>query len=411
MTREEREYEKALKAYLLECEKKFRAEHGKEVNGFGSDLSLELYKKYADEYINGEPWESPQTKQKNKFGVSKFIDFMEAEGFTEINPTSLLAYRRSLVECSPNTVSQYMKRVRASLNWMVNMRLIKENPVPKSMISQERYTTAKPILNKGELMEVLNAHRPERFRKSQFVRNRAMVILLLTSGMRESEMLALTPADLHWDEDSITIKSGKGRKTRTVSFMGIAKQAVKEYMARERPDSAGEFDPLFLTVDGDKFSAISKSSFYRAVKSYLIQATGRDDLSPHSLRHTYATYLTSDGMNATELQALLGHSSLSTTQRYAQLLAPDVAPIQHAESTFDEILFTAAARKKAEERALKSKTGPKPKRPMQENLFVSAYPPPEPEKKVDMRGRYTKPRSFHARPKDRFYATKSPSTQ
>ena len=76
MTREEREYEKALKAYLLECEKNFRAEHGQDVTSFGTTLTLEAYKKYADEYLNGEPWVSANTKKKNQVGVMKFIGFI-----------------------------------------------------------------------------------------------------------------------------------------------------------------------------------------------------------------------------------------------------------------------------------------------------------------------------------------------
>lgn len=402
MTREDREYEKSLKAYLLECEKKFRAEHGKETDGYGADLSLELYKQYADDYINGEPWESPQTKQKNKVGINKFINFMEEEGRTAINLESLLAYRRSLVGLSPNTISQYIRRLNTSLNWMVGMRLIKENPIPKSMLTNEKYQKAKPVLSKAELFGILNGTKPEELRVGQFVRNRAMAILLVTSGMRESELLALTPADLRWEEGSIVIKSGKGSKARTVPLMGIAKQAVKEYMERERPEGAGNFDPIFVMPDGDGFKPMSVSTFGCAIKSFLTHMTGRDDLSAHSLRHSCATFLISNGMNARDLQAILGHSSLNTTQRYAQLLAPDTMPIEHAKDVFSGLLFTNYAKRQAEEERLKRKPGPKPKQPV--------IPEPELPPVVITHGRKSAARIRRERPKLR-YIDRHPSTR
>lgn len=344
MTREEREYEKALKAYLLECEKKFREAHGKDTDGYGDALSMERYKQYADEYINGEPWRSPETKHKNQVGVNKFIRFMDAEGLEVIDTQSLLAYRRSLVDLSPNTVAQYMKRLNASLNWMVNMRLIKENPIPRSMLTQERYETAKAVLTKEELSLVLSTDRIAHMTKASFSRSRAIVILLLTSGLRESEALDLVPEDLHWEEGSITVRSGKGHKTRKVPFLPVAQNAVREYMQMSRPEGAGDLDPLFLTGSKDgTFRLMSTTSFYEAVCHYLERTTGRTDLSPHSLRHSFATFLVSDNVNVKTLQAALGHSSLSTTQRYAQLLSPDTSSVEAAKSTFDKLMPINAA--------------------------------------------------------------------
>ena len=89
------------------------------------------------------------------------------------------------------------------------------------------------------------------------------------------------------------------------------------------------------------------------VSHYLQTATGRDDLTAHSLRHSCATFLISDGMNAKSLQALLGHSSLLTTQRYAQLLAPDTAPIEQASSIFSDILPTTILKRKEEKQVKK----------------------------------------------------------
>lgn len=390
MTREEREYEKSLRSYLLKCEKKFRTEYAEKII---SGLSLEDYKRYADEYINGQRWESINTKRKNEVGVNKFLCFMEAEGYEVIDTISLLAYRRSLVNYASNTVAQYMKRLNASFNWMKDMRLIQENPIPKSMLIVERYEDAKAVLSPQEIILVLNAGRQSNTRKEVFVRNRAIVILLLTSGLREAEALAVTPEDLHWEEASITVKSGKGRKTRKVPFLPVAQNVVREYMQVSRPEEAGDFDPLFLTREKNgSLRPMGTTTLYEAVCNYLERATGRNDLTPHSLRHSFASVLVSDNMNVKNLQTVLGHSSLLTTQRYAQLLAPDISPIEAAKDTFDKLmpihkamelqrenLDQARHEREAEKRKMILKQKKRERRGRPVKARIPAYPKPAPD--------------------------------
>ena len=331
--------QKELKAYLQECERQFLAAHGE--TDFTPGVSLDDYKVYAEDYINGERYSSENTKKKNQVAIKKFIRFMDENGYQKINSQSLLAYRRSLVNYAPNTVSQYMKRLKGSFEWMVNMGLISENPMPVKMIRRETYDKAPAKLDIEDLYNILSPIRPKTVSRKNFARNRAMVLLTLGSALRESEVLALTPKDLHWgnsEDGYITVECGKGGKSRNAPFPASCQQAVREYIKFWRPSSATDSDPVFLQVaDNGSFKPLSVSTFYSSIKSHIRVTTGRLDLTPHSLRHSAASFLVSNQMNVKELQAVLGHSSLLTTQRYAQLLYPNTAPTQHANVIFDDL--------------------------------------------------------------------------
>ena len=339
MTKAERQYQKDLQAYLQDCEKKFRENYGKDKEDSQPPFPMETYKKYAKEYLM-EPWPSKATQIKNRVGVEKFIDFMDSEGYTEVSPETVMKYRSALGVYAPNTVSQYMGRLSASLNWMVEMGYLERNPIPKSMKQRERYNEAKPVLSEDELNAVLNPNNVTFRRKVNRRRNRAIVVLMVTSGIRRNELLSLLPTDLNWNNGTLTVRSGKGGKGRVAPFIPLAQNVVKEYMEFERPKAATKNDPLFVREEGGKIKPISRSQVYNIITGYIWDTTGRDDLSPHSLRHSFASFLVSNGINASDLQELLGHSSLLITQRYAQLLHPDEAPSAHAAETFSNLMYT-----------------------------------------------------------------------
>ena len=104
-----------------------------------------------------------------------------------------------------------------------------------------------------------------------------------------------------------------------------------------RPKSATNTDPLFLVERNGVVNPLSRSAAYQSIKRYITITTGREDLSPHSLRHSCASFLVSNGMNTRDLQTILGHSSLMETERYAQLLNPDKRPVDNASKIFAEI--------------------------------------------------------------------------
>ena len=341
MTKSERKYDRRLRAYLAECERRFREGYMEAPPlESGHSLTLTEFKMQMEIYLKSGPWRSEATEKKNRTGLKRFINFMEEMGKSEVNAQAVMDYRNSLVGLAPNTISQYIKRLSAFLNWLVDANLLKENFIPKSMKQNERYDVAKPVLKESEFWAIINPVRMEYMQKKNLRRGRAMVVLMVTSGVRRSELATITPADLDFANGKVTVRSGKGEKSRVVPFIPVAQNAVREYIEQERTKKAGMNDPLFAHEFEGKLVPYCTDQIRYITKAYIERTTGRDDLSPHSLRHSFATFLVSGGMNVLELKTVLGHSSLLTTQRYAQLLCPDEKPIEHATATFDGMMYT-----------------------------------------------------------------------
>jgi len=149
--------------------------------------------------------------------------------------------------------------------------------------------------------------------KDEEVRDRAILELLYSSGIRVGELVALNLDQLELDL-GIARVMGKGRKERIVPVGLKAKEALKAYLEERGPSDRGK--PLFLNTRGGRLTARSVG---RLVKKYTFVSGIFRKVSPHSLRHTFATHLLDAGANIREIQEMLGHSSLSTTQRYLHL--------------------------------------------------------------------------------------------
>lgn len=147
------------------------------------------------------------------------------------------------------------------------------------------------------------------------VRNRAILELFYSSGLRLGELSALKREDLDLERRWVQVL-GKGGKVRGVPLTEKAVEALNEYLSvceKLKVKGKGKFDSLFCKEDG---SAFSRRGIARMVKGVLLAVDGRPDISPHALRHTFATHLYRRGIDLRSLQELLGHSKISTTQIY-----------------------------------------------------------------------------------------------
>ena len=149
------------------------------------------------------------------------------------------------------------------------------------------------------------------------LRDRAMLELMYASGLRVSELVGLKTFHASMNEGVLRVM-GKGSKERLVPFGEVAQQSVMRYMADARPDilAGQQSDDLFVTGRG---KAMSRVMFWMLVKKYAQRASITSPLSPHTLRHAFATHLLNHGADLRAVQMLLGHADISTTTIYTHV--------------------------------------------------------------------------------------------
>jgi integrase/recombinase XerD len=151
------------------------------------------------------------------------------------------------------------------------------------------------------------------------LRDKALIELLYATGLRVSELVALRAGDLNLDEGYLTC-IGKGDKQRMVPLGQEAADWVRRYIREGRPRLLKKKSSPWLFVNARDGEALSRVGFWKVLKEYGMKAGITRDLSPHMLRHSFATHLLERGADLRMIQAMLGHADLSTTQIYTHVL-------------------------------------------------------------------------------------------
>jgi len=268
--------------------------------------------------------------------LNKFVEFMKAE--QGVSPHTLRAYTRDLEEfisftdkksgdidnldirsfvaflhhkkLRKSSISRKLAAVRSFFRYLYMEGYVKKNPA--KLVSSPKIPKSLPhFLSVDEVFCLLDAPAGDSFRET---RDRAILELLYSSGLRVSELTSLDISDLDIKESLIRVK-GKGRKERIIPVGSKAMAAMRNYLP-ERISLKKKSSALFLNNRGGRLTE-------RSVRRILLQCSRmvnlKGDLSPHTLRHTFATHLLHGGADLRSIQELLGHSSLSTTQKYTHV--------------------------------------------------------------------------------------------
>jgi len=153
------------------------------------------------------------------------------------------------------------------------------------------------------------------------VRDRTMLELMYASGLRVSELVTLKVSNLNVNDNVLRVL-GKGSKERLIPFGEVASLWLRNYLGSARSEllAGRQTDDLFVTVRGSTpGSAMSRVMFWMVVKKYAALACIRSPLSPHTLRHAFATHLLNHGADLRSVQMLLGHADISTTTIYTHI--------------------------------------------------------------------------------------------
>lgn len=288
-------------------------------------------------YLADERRFSPLTVLAYRTDLARFAEFWEKEfAHREASRTPLaaidaLAVRSHLAalhraRLSNRSLSRHLSTLRSFFRWACREGHLEKNPaaglpVPRAPRSLPRAMTL------SDTESLLEAADEDAFPE----RERALFELLYATGLRVSEAASLDIEDVDLSSRLVRV-TGKGGKERIVPFGEPAEEAVRAYLplrARLRARGAGEEsheegEPLFVNARGGR---LTTRSMARLLKRRLRAAGLPPQISPHALRHTFATHLLQAGADLRAIQELLGHASLSTTQKYTHLDAARLAEV------------------------------------------------------------------------------------
>ncbi len=229
---------------------------------------------------------------------------------------------------SPTTIARKLSALRSFGDFLVRRGLREDNPI-KLVAMPKRPQPLPRFLSVDEAFALVQA--PDESTPAG-LRDRAILELLYASGLRVSELCALDQADLELSQGTLRVRHGKGDRERIVPVGSRAVEAVEAYLevrpAMKNPRTDAQ-DPaaLFLNLRGGR---LTTRSVARIVDRYCTEAGTRAPASPHALRHSCATHLLDGGADLRAIQEVLGHASLSTTQRYTHV------SIDHLMKVYDE---------------------------------------------------------------------------
>ena len=259
-------------------------------------------------------------------------EFAEKEtsssSWSKFNRQNMLSYLLFLKERGyvPTTIARKIAASRSFFSFLLAEGIIKTNPTENMNSPSVGKALPKPIpINQVRLL----LEQPAKLSTSEAKRDRAMLELLYASGMRISELVALNMGDVNLEGDYFVRCFGKGRKERIIPLYEQVIQTIKEYIDKERPKLLrGKKDnALFLNARGER---LTRQGFWQKLKEYAKSAGLDDKISPHTLRHSFATHMLSGGADLRSVQELLGHANISTTQVYTHLTT------EHVRKTYDK---------------------------------------------------------------------------
>lgn len=294
---------------------------------------------------------SPCTLKNYEDHIEGFLRFCEDNRLSPVDPAAALDWKLLLHDAGlqNSTVAVYLRDVRLFFSWAISSPMcdVDANPVVDGVIPKTKRKPYDRLLSEEDILSVLAGDIREGARRSHlWPRNSAMAILFVESAMRVSELCAVTPADVDWENSVIYVRRGKGDKPRFVPFPALAQRAVEEYLSSGlRPEGLTDDAPLFGTTSKNDpaWHALDRFSATQLINRHIKAVTGREDVRAHALRHASASAMLMVDAPKEQIQAVLGHSSVQTTERYIGLLRPAQAAVRTADM-FSELERRAVVR-------------------------------------------------------------------
>ncbi|MFH2138574.1 MAG: site-specific tyrosine recombinase XerD [Candidatus Omnitrophota bacterium] len=270
------------------------------------------------DYLTLERGLSANTVSAYKRDLVKFYKYTQQQGFSDIQTMAHsdivgFVYVLKNKDLKTNSIARNIVAVKVFFRYLVSQRHIKTDPT--ELLESPRLAKYLPeVLSVAEVDRFLKIIRGEKVKQ---IRDRACFELMYASGLRVSELVGLKMLDMDFKLGVIRCL-GKGQKERIIPMGRFAQEALTKYIAEGRPTllKGSESSHVFISKNG---SRISRQMIWKIIRQYAILANIRKKISPHTLRHSFATHLLDRGADLRIVQELLGHSNISTTQIYTHL--------------------------------------------------------------------------------------------
>ncbi len=281
------------------------------------DELVEIFKinpeldKYMNEYLASEYNTSKNTRDSYATDLYLLAKYYKNQNITTLKKEDIQEYLRKSNKAS-KTKARYLTTINHFYQYLCDNNMIKVNPcdgikMPKLEKKLPEYLTVEEV---DKLLDI-------RVSTAYDLRNKAMLEVLYATGMRISELCNLTMSNLFL-EDGLVKVMGKGSKERLVPINDVAIDALKEYLRFARNDLLGTKTCEYVFVSS-RHTKITRQAFFKYIKKLCVEKGIKKNISPHMLRHSFATHLLSNGADLRIVQELLGHSDISTTQIYTHL--------------------------------------------------------------------------------------------
>lgn len=268
-----------------------------------------------EEYLLLEKKYSLHTVKAYLNDLKEFSDFLEKEfQVKEINSVEYNLIRSWIVsmldrKLTNRSVNRKISSLQAYYNFLLKTHQIEKNALSKHKSLKVSGEIQIPLSQK-EMRKIYDFPFPEDF---EGIRDRLIVELLYSTGIRRGELIGVKTADISIRKQELKV-SGKGNKERIIPVLPSTIKVLERYLKKRQELKIEDEAYLFLTKKGKK---TYEGLIYRVVKRYFQEISTKAKISPHILRHTFATHLLNEGADLNSIKTLLGHESLSSTQIYA----------------------------------------------------------------------------------------------
>lgn len=279
-----------------------------------SSESLKLY----ESYLRGERKSSDNTiasYMRDMRQLADYLDFHTELQLDQAGERDLVAYLDYLRRDgkSPATISRHIAAMKSFYRRLLVTGDIESNPAA-SLVSEKQKKRLPQILTSKEVELLLE--QPE-CTDAKGYRDRAMLETLYATGMRVTELISLNVSDVSLTVGVVRCR-GRG-KERVIPLYSKAVKALSEYIEFIRPQmvSSSDEESLFVNVSGGR---MTRQGFWKIVKTYQAKAHIEKDITPHTLRHSFAAHLLENGADLRSIQEMLGHADIASTHIYAQII-------------------------------------------------------------------------------------------